>query len=83
MTYANDMTAADDTPIGAVPRRDALDLAGLGLADATIAELLAVSAADWRNEAAEIGRYFSGYGERLPDELRRELSALEERLARA
>ncbi|MGH6999521.1 MAG: phosphoenolpyruvate carboxykinase (GTP), partial [Phenylobacterium sp.] len=75
--------AADDTPIGAVPRRDALDLAGLGLADATIAELLTVRAAEWRVEAAEIGRYFESFGPRLPAGLRHELSALEDRLARA
>ena len=75
--------AAVDTPIGAVPRRDALDLAGLGLDEAMVAELLAVDAAQWREEAAQIGRYFAEFGARLPDGLRRELAALEERLARA
>jgi phosphoenolpyruvate carboxykinase (GTP) len=72
---------AVDTPIGAVPTRDSLDLTGLALAEATIAELLAVDTAAWRQEAAEIGRYFETFGSRLPERLRHQLSLLNARLA--
>ena len=73
--------AADETAIGAVPRSGALNLAGLGLADATVAELLSVDVAQWRKEAAEIGSYLESYGSRLPEELRVELAQLRARLA--
>ncbi len=75
--------AAEDTAIGAVPRRDALNLGGLGLSDATVRELLSVDATQWRSEADEIGRYLEGYGPHLPEGLHRELDGLRERLARA
>jgi phosphoenolpyruvate carboxykinase (GTP) len=75
--------AATDTPIGAVPRPDALDLSGLDIAEATIAELLSVDAAAWRAEATEIARYFDSYGSRLPARLKREVEELNARLARA
>jgi phosphoenolpyruvate carboxykinase (GTP) len=73
----------EDTPIGAVPRPDSLDLSGLGLAPTAVAELLSVDAPAWRREAAEIARYFDGYGARLPARLRREIEELDARLARA
>ncbi|MGQ0430469.1 MAG: phosphoenolpyruvate carboxykinase (GTP) [Gammaproteobacteria bacterium] len=73
--------AAKDTPIGAVPRRDALDLAGLDLAPGAITELLSIDTAAWRQEAAEVDKYFQGFGSRVPEALRRELTALEARLA--
>jgi phosphoenolpyruvate carboxykinase (GTP) len=69
-----------DTPIGAVPTRDALDFSGLDIESATIAELLAVDAAAWRQEADEIGKYLEGYGDRLPGALRDEVSRLKSRL---
>ena len=53
--------AADETPIGAVPRRDALNLAGLDLAGETVTELLSVDATQWRREAEEIGGYLEGF----------------------
>ncbi len=73
---------ATDTPIGAVPRADALDLSGLGLSDATVAELVSVDGDAWRAEAAEITKYFESYGSRLPVQLRAEVDALNARLAR-
>jgi phosphoenolpyruvate carboxykinase (GTP) len=66
-----------------VPRPDALDLSGLDIAEATIAELLSVDTAAWRTEASEIARYFDGYGSRLPARLKQEVEELNTRLARA
>ncbi len=78
----NGRAEAKDTAIGAVPSRDALDLSGLRLDDATIDELLAVDNGAWREEAAEIGRYLEGFGARLPAAMRDELGRLNARLAR-
>ncbi|MDH4260734.1 MAG: phosphoenolpyruvate carboxykinase (GTP) [Gammaproteobacteria bacterium] len=72
--------AADETAIGAIPRRDSIKLAGLDLPDATIAELLSVDVAQWRREADEIDSYLAGFGSRLPAELRGELESLRARL---
>ena len=72
--------AGDDTAIGTVPRKDALNLAGLDLGDATITELLSVDVVQWRSEAAEIARYLDSYGSRQPDALRAELAQLLARL---
>ncbi|MBF8292596.1 MAG: phosphoenolpyruvate carboxykinase [Steroidobacteraceae bacterium] len=72
--------AADETAIGAVPRRDALNLAGLNLPDATVSELLSMDATQWRKEAEEIGAYLEGFGSHLPEGLRSELGDLRARL---
>ncbi len=72
--------AGVDTAIGAVPRKDALNLSGLDLPDATVSELLSVDVAQWRGEAVEIGTYLEGFGSRLPEELRAELARLGARL---
>jgi len=70
-----------DTPIGAVPTRQALDFRGLDIDESTIEELLAVDATSWRTEAGEIGAYLESYGARLPEGLRNEVSKLKQRLA--
>jgi phosphoenolpyruvate carboxykinase (GTP) len=72
--------AADETAIGAVPRRDAINLAGLDLPDAAVSELLAVDVPGWRREAEEIGSYLEKFGPRLPEGLRNELDSLRARL---
>ena len=74
---------AANTPIGAVPTRDALNLTGLDLDAATIDELLAVDTAAWRQEASEIGSYLEGFSTRLPAAMRDELARLKARLAAA
>jgi phosphoenolpyruvate carboxykinase (GTP) len=80
---SNGRAAATDTAIGAVPRRDALNLIGLALDGAAIDELLEIDNGAWRKEAAEIRRYFDDFGSRLPAALRQEIDRLEARLGRA
>ncbi len=75
--------AAVDTPIGAVPHCDALNLSSLNLPDETVTELLAVNAAEWQREFDEIGRYLDTFGSRVPERLRDELDGMRRRLARA
>jgi phosphoenolpyruvate carboxykinase (GTP) len=71
---------AVDTPIGRVPSRASLDVSGLDLSDADLDLLLSVDAATWREEAAGIPEHYDRFGDRLPQALRDELAALEERL---
>jgi phosphoenolpyruvate carboxykinase (GTP) len=70
-----------DTPIGAVPRAEDLDLDGLDAPTrARTADALAVDADAWRAELPTIREHFARFGDRLPEALRGELDALEQRL---
>ena len=73
---------ATETPIGLVPTEAALDWEGLGLTAAERQALLAVDRVEWAAEVPEIRAFFERFGRRLPAELGRSLSALEEDLAR-
>jgi phosphoenolpyruvate carboxykinase (GTP) len=63
---------AQETPIGLLPRKADLDLAGLGLDDATVEQLLQVDRAGWKREFAAIGEYLEEFGARTPARLRAE-----------
>ena len=70
-----------DTPIGRVPTPDAIDTTGLDLDGDVVAALVSVDPESWRQELPQIAEHYDSLGERLPDELRDELNALEKRLA--
>jgi phosphoenolpyruvate carboxykinase (GTP) len=72
---------AEDTAIGRVPTRTALDLGGLGLTASQLDTLLLVDHDVWREEAALIPEFFSRFAGRLPEELWRQHRALEARLS--
>jgi phosphoenolpyruvate carboxykinase (GTP) len=65
--------AAEETAIGQLPRAADLDTAGLAIAPAALAELLAVSPAEWRTEFEGIAAYLAEFGERVPAALKDEL----------
>jgi phosphoenolpyruvate carboxykinase (GTP) len=71
---------AEETPIGLVPTRGALDGDGLDLSEEELAELLKVDPREWRLELPAIHQHFARFGRRLPQQLRHQLRALEERL---
>jgi len=73
---------AVDSPIGRLPTRDGLDLAGLDLTDTQLDLLLSVDPAIWRAEAALIPAAYEKFGARLPPALWEQLAALGARLAR-
>lgn len=75
--------AGEESPIGVVPGAGALDLSGLVLAPDRLAELLEIDVDGWVAEVPEIRRYYRGFGDRVPSELRRQLHLLEERLEEA
>jgi phosphoenolpyruvate carboxykinase (GTP) len=71
---------AVETPIGLVPAKDALDLSGLDLSEDALEQLLDVDPEDWKIQVPQIHQHYAQFGDRLPDELRAQLDALEGRL---
>ena len=71
---------AVDTPIGRLPAPGSLDVSGLRLPEAQMAELLAVDLAGWSAELPFIRKHFDRFGDKLPAGLEEELEALERRL---
>ncbi|MGQ0832570.1 MAG: phosphoenolpyruvate carboxykinase (GTP) [Microthrixaceae bacterium] len=69
-----------DTAIGRVPTPSALDTSGLDISEAALAELLSVDAASWRAELPQIEAHYAAVGATLPEALRDELRALNQRL---
>jgi len=74
---------AVDTPIGMVPTADSLNLDGLDLDDGRVTRLLAVDPVAWEAELPLIEEHFAAIGERLPGQLRDELTGLRRRLENA
>ncbi len=72
--------AVVETPIGFTPAPGALNLDGLDVGAATLAELSRVDAEGWRQEVADTRAFFAQFGDRLPADLTAQLTALEARL---
>jgi phosphoenolpyruvate carboxykinase (GTP) len=72
---------ARETPTGNVPRPEDLDTAGLDVAPARLEALLSVDQHGLRAEVEQIRAHLARFGDRLPQELRTQLEALEGRLA--
>ena len=71
---------AVDTPIGYLPAPGAIDTTGLDVSQGDMAELLRVDVEEWRDEVPLIAEHFARFGDRLPEKLGGQLSALEKRL---
>jgi len=71
---------AEETPIGLLPTKDALDTDGLGLTDEQLDLLLSVDAEVWREEAARMVPDYEKFGDHLPAQLWDEHKRLVERL---
>jgi phosphoenolpyruvate carboxykinase (GTP) len=76
----DDAAEAEDTPIGRVPTRDAINTEGLNVSGEEMAELLEVDPEQWKIQLPQVHEHFAQFGDRLPDELHEQLTALEERL---
>jgi phosphoenolpyruvate carboxykinase (GTP) len=72
---------AVETAIGLLPAEGAIDTEGLAVSDRDMAELLKVDVEGWRKELPDIEDFYNRFGDRVPDALRGQLSALEDRLA--
>lgn len=71
---------AVETPIGYLPTPDALDMNGLDLPPGTIKKLLEVDIEGWKKEVDSVEEYFKIFGNRLPVELKEQVSKLRKRL---
>jgi phosphoenolpyruvate carboxykinase (GTP) len=74
---------AVETPIGFVPTRDAIDLAGLNISDKAIAELLDVDPADWLDAVAGQEDFLKSFGNHTPKEIWEEHRKLARRVGEA
>ena len=71
---------AEETPIGFVPKKSALNVEGLNVTDADLTELLTVNLDEWRTEVGSIREHYATFGDRLPAKLHAQVDALEQRL---
>jgi phosphoenolpyruvate carboxykinase (GTP) len=69
-----------DTPIGRVPTPEAIDTDGLDVSRAAMEQLLEVDPGLWKAQLPQVHEHFAQFGDKLPDELARQLRLLEERL---
>jgi phosphoenolpyruvate carboxykinase (GTP) len=70
--------AAQETPIGYVPAKDALTLDGMEISNEALSELLRVNPDDWDAEMENSKQFFGKFGNRLP----RQIGEEQEKLAR-
>jgi phosphoenolpyruvate carboxykinase (GTP) len=74
---------AAETPIGAIPRPEDLDLGGLeGVSPEMLRQLLAVNREEWVKELEGQKVFLESLGPKVPEELRAEYDKLARRLAR-
>ncbi|HEY3343061.1 MAG TPA: phosphoenolpyruvate carboxykinase domain-containing protein, partial [Anaerolineae bacterium] len=71
---------AVETPIGNLPTEADLDLNGLNWPREYLSEILRVDKDAWKPEVPDIEKYFSQFGDRLPERLRTQLCNLAQRL---
>jgi len=69
-----------DTPIGVMPTQADLDMTGLEISDADMAELLKVDAETMAGELAEVEEFLAKIGDHLPARMTAQLEELKKRL---
>ncbi len=74
---------AIETAIGNMPTLDGIDFSGLNMSDEDIANLMRVDTEGWLSELAGIEEYYATFGDRLPEELTKQVQALRNRLESA
>ena len=62
---------AVETPIGFIPEAGDLQGSGMDLSDEAIRELLTIDNEEWRKEYEAIAEYFTEYGDRLPERIKK------------
>ena len=72
--------SAKESPIGLLPMEGDLDMTGLNIPSKDMEELIKVDKNDWKAEIPDIEAHFSTFGNRLPEELKKQLKELAARL---
>ena len=70
---------ADDSAIGYLPQKNAIDTDGLNL-NGALNELLSVGKEDWKKEVDGVGEFFNTFKSHLPSEMEAQRQALAKRL---
>ena len=73
---------ATETAIGYVPAPEDINLEGLDMDIEVLKSILEVDNEKWLSEVAGIEEFYKKFGDRLPEELRAQLSGLKERLSK-
>jgi phosphoenolpyruvate carboxykinase (GTP) len=76
----DEKASAQISPIGYLPTPESLDISGLNLSKETLQQLFYIDKEAWRKEADGLETYFQIFGDRLPEELQKELADLKNRL---
>jgi phosphoenolpyruvate carboxykinase (GTP) len=71
---------AVETPVGYVPQAGDLDVSGLEISEAEMAELLRIDVEGWKGEVPEIETYLNTAGSRLPFRMKAQLAGLKKRV---
>ena len=77
------MGKAVETPIGYLPPPAAIDTSGLDIPQENMELLLHVDVQEWLQEVESIKEHYRRFGDKLPQALKSELEALEDRLRKA
>jgi phosphoenolpyruvate carboxykinase (GTP) len=72
---------ARETPIGMIPAPEDLDLTGLKLDPTALNDVLEVDNEAVRAELLQVREWLTKFGERLPEDFRRQLASVEQRLS--
>ena len=72
--------AATDSPIGLLPAEGALNLDGLDISDADVAELFSIDRESWLAEADSTEEFFGTFEGRVPAAVSKQLDILREKL---
>jgi phosphoenolpyruvate carboxykinase (GTP) len=73
---------AEETPIGLLPDigQGGIDTDGLDIDPEAMRRLLAVDPEDWKHQLPQMHEHYAKFGDRLPEELKGQLDALEQSL---
>jgi phosphoenolpyruvate carboxykinase (GTP) len=69
-----------ETPVGFLPKPEAIDLSGLEFRPESLSQLLAVDVPGWKTDVDEMTAYFATFGDRLPSTMYDQLTRLRQRL---
>jgi len=69
-----------ETPVGYVPKAGDLDLGGMKIGEAEMAELMRIDVDGWKGEVPEIEEYLNKAGDRLPARMKAQLAGLKKRV---
>ena len=73
---------ARETPIGYIPKAESLDLTGLEIPSEKLEQLLRIDTKHWIQETNTIEEFFSAYKSSMPQEMKKQLQALKDRLSK-